>query len=289
MDNVVCLSKKLESTPIFPVCAPYYADYNSELYIYVIALPDAELPGDLNTPQPIDVFDLEALQLQEFKKIMDNPDLSVNPAMAGYVLSGHEAFAKNVSTEDIICAVKCTRSDFAFTAGLPLYTKKIDDGAAYAFCQTRYFEIGHEIFLNNKYSQDEHYKTEAIDELREVRAKGLQPTTSVQDALDDNGIAYDKEDIHTSNYFWQELKSLNLGMAFFSILESIYYAAIQLCKCIESKSERKPIELIEGLPESMQEKYTKRPLSFYGRYFTTVGQMTGQVDPFTAYRIKHSF
>ncbi|STX44867.1 Uncharacterised protein [Legionella donaldsonii] len=285
MNNVVCLAKKLESTPLFPVCDQYHVDYDSEIYIYVMVLPDAELPQDFNTPQPIDVFDMEALQVQQLGKIMS--DFSVNPAMAGYVLSGHEAFAKNVPAQNIICAVKCKRSDFALTAGLPVFTKAADDAASYAVCQERYFEIGHEVFVNSHYSQDEQHKHAALDELRRVKAKGLQPTTRVPDALDQCGIGYDKRQIHTSTYFWQELTSLNLGVAFFSILESIYYAAIQLTKAMMRQSEQKPLEIVEDLPDSMQATPRKKTLSFYGRYFTTVGVVTGQVEPMTAFAITH--
>lgn len=285
MNNVVCLAKKLESTPLFPVCDQYHVDYDSEIYIYVMALPDAELPEDFNTPQPIDVFDMEALQVQQLEKIMS--DFSVNPAMAGYVLSGHEAFAKNVPAQNIICAVKCKRSDFALTAGLPVFTKAADDAARYAVCQERYFEIGHEVFVNSHYSQDEQHKHAALDELRRVKAKGLQPTTRVPDALDQCGIGYDKRQIHTSTYFWQELTSLNVGIAFFSILESIYYAAIQLTKAMMRQSEQKPLEIVEDLPDSMQATPRKKTLSFYGRYFTTVGVVTGQVEPMTAFAITH--
>ena len=288
MNNVICLSKKLESTPIFPVCSQYHTDYDSEIYIYVMALPDAKLPQDFDTPEDIDVFDLQAFQSQEVKEIMSNSQLSVNPAMAGYVLSGHEVFAKNVSAQNIICAVKCKRSDFAFTTGVPVFTKDKDDVARFVFCQTRYFEIGHEVFVNDKYSQDEQYKNAAIDELQKVRAKGIQPTTNVQDALDECGIVYDKHKIHTSTYFWQELTSLHFGMAFFSVLESTYYAAIRLIKYMKNKSEQKPIKIVENLPDSMPNTQKKSSLSFYGRYFTTVGVIMGQTDPYVAFAIKHN-
>ncbi len=287
MNNVICLSKKLESAALFPVCDFYHTDYDSEIYIYVMALPDAEFPQDLNTPENIDVFDMQALQAQELREIMKDSQLSVNPAMAGYVLSGHEAFTKNVLTENIICAVKCKRSDFALTAGLPVFSKAKDDSASYVVDQERYFELGHEVFVNDKYSKEEGYKKAAIEEIRKVRAKGLQPTTKVLDALDESGIKYDKKQIHTSNYFWQELSSLHFGMAFFSVLESIYYAAIQLCKLSMRKLEQKPLEIVENLPDTMQATHTKKPLSFYGRYFTTVGVLTGEADPMSAYMIKN--
>lgn len=287
MKNVICLSKKLESAALFPVCDFYHTDYNSEVYIYVMALPDAELPQDLNTPQNIDVFDMQAFQTQELKEIIKDAQSSVNPAMAGYVLSGHEAFTKNVLTENIICAVKCKRSDFAHTAGLPVLSKAKDDSASYVVDQKRYFEIGHEVFVNDKYSQDEEYKNAAIDELRRVRAKGLQPTTKVLDALDESGIKYDKKQIHTSNYFFQELTSLHFGIAFFSVLESIYYSAIQLSKLCMRKSEQKPLEIVENLPDTIHATHTKKPLSFYGRYFTTIGVLTGEADTMSAYVIRN--
>ena len=284
MSNVVCLSKKLESTPIFPVCDRYHADYDSEIYIYVMVLPDAELPLDFNKPQSIDVFDMQAFQTQELKEILGNPELSVNPAMAGYVLSGYEAFTKNVSTQNIICAVKCKRSDFAITAVLPVYAKAKDDAAKYVIRQSRQFEIGHEVFINSKYSQDEQYKKAAIAELGEVKAKGCQPTASVEDALDESGITYTKNQIHTSVYFWQELTSLHFGMAFFSALESIYYAAIQLSNYVmKYEPEQKPLEIVEDLPDTMQDMHKRKPLSFYGRYFTTIGIVTGEADPMAAY------
>lgn len=285
MRNVVCLSKKFESAPIFPVCDQYHTDYESEVYIYVMALPDAELPADFNTPQDIHVFDMQAYQSREVQDIINNPRLSINPAMSGYVLSGHEAFTRKVDVEHIICAVKCKRSDFAITAGLPVFSMAKDDAANFVYCQTRSFEIGHEIFLNKNYSGHEDYKNDAINELREVKAKGMQPTTNVQDALDYNGIQYDKKQINTSTYFWQELTSLHFGMVFFSILESIYYAAIQLCKQMINKPEQKSVEIIETLPDSMQDSHKRKPLSFYGRYFTTVGVITGEATPLDAYFI----
>lgn len=284
MDNVVCLAKKLESTPLFPVCDQYHTDYDSEIYIYVMALPDAELPQDIDASQPIEVFDMEAYQVQELREIMNH---SVNPAMAGYVLRGHEAFVKNVAVQNIICAVKCKRSDFALTAGLPVFTKAQDDTYKFVIDQERYFEIGHEVFLNSKYSQDAQYKDAALDELHRVKAKGLQPSTRIEDALDHCGIVYNKNQIHKSTYFWQEVTSLNFGVAFFSILESIYYAAIQLYKACVRQSVQKPLEIVETLPDSMQDTHRKKNLSFYGRYFTTVGVVTGQVDSMTAYAISH--
>lgn len=288
MSKVVCLSKKLESTPLFPICDQYHEDYDSEMYIYIMALPDAKLPDNFNIPQDgIEVFDFEAYQIQEFKEIMENAQVSVNPAIAGYVLSGHEVFAKNVSTENIICAVKCKRSDYALMAGLPVYTKAKDDDSDFAFTQTRYFEIGHEVFVNDKYSQDEQYKNDAIEKLREVKAKGLQPTANVQDALDECGIEYNKDQIYTSTYFWQELTSLELKMAFFSVLESIYYAAIQLSKYITNNSEQKPIEIVENLPDSMEDAPKRKSLSFYGRYFTTIGILTGEASPMDAWAVQN--
>lgn len=288
MRNVVCLSTKFESAPLFPICDQYHADYDSEIYIYVMALPDAELPNDLNIPQNIDVFDMHAFQLQEFEAIMNDSTLSVNPAMAGYVLSGHEAFAKKVLTQNIICAVKCKRSDYVATAGLPVYARAKDDAAKFAPDQARYFEIGHEIFENKHYLQAARYKNLAIETLREIKAKGLQPTASVQDALDESGIAYDKKQIHTSTYIWQELTSFHFGMAFFSVLESIYYAAIQLSKCMMNKSEQKPIEIIATLPDPMPNLPKDKSMSFYGRYFTTIGLVTGEANPTEAYMIKNS-
>lgn len=88
---------------------------------------------------------------------------------------------------------------------MPVFSRQKDDTAKYTFCQTRYFEIDHEIFVNDAYKQDEKYKLNSIEELRKAKAKGLQPTTNVQDALDESGIAYDKSKINTSTYFWQEL------------------------------------------------------------------------------------
>lgn len=285
MANVICLSKKLESTPLFPVSDLYHTDYDSEIYIYVMALPDAELPQDVNTPQNIEVFDMHAFQSQEFKAIMSDSNLSLNPAMAGYVLSGHEAFAKHVSVENIICSVKCKRSDFAITAGLPVFTKAKDDAARFVCSQTRYFEIGHEVFVNDKYSQDKQYKNHAMEELRAIRAKGFQSTTDLLDALDESGMAYDKKQVHTSTYFWQELTSLHFGMAFFSILESIYYAAMQLGKYMANQSEQKPIEIVSNLPDSMHDERKRKPMSFYGRYFTTIGVVTGEASRMDAYTI----
>ena len=289
MDNVVCLSKKLEATPIFPVCDQYHRDYDSEIYIYVMALPDAELPRDFNTSQHLDVFDMQAFQSQELKEIMNNSQLTVNPAMAGYVLSGHEALTQKVAVENIIGAVKCKRSDFALTAGLPVFIKAKDDAANFVFTQTRYFEIDHQFFVNDKYSQNECYKNDAIEELQAVKAKGLQPTSTVQNALDDCGIGYEKKHIHTSTYFWQELTSLHFGMAFFSILESIYYAAIQFSKTIMHKTEHKPIKIVEKLPDAMEDTNKIKTLSFYGRYFTTVGLITGEAEPRLAHAIKHGY
>lgn len=283
MDKVICLSKKLESTPLFPICDQYHTDYDSEVYIYVMALPDAAAPSDINAQDNIDVFDMQAFQAQQVKEIINNPKLSVNPAMAGYVLSGHEVFSAAVPTQNIIYAVKCKRSDFAFTAGLPVFTKITDDATNFSVSQTRYFEIGHEIFENPQYSQDMQFKSEALKKLEEVKAKGWQLTSSVEDALNECGIEYDQKQIHTSTYFWQELKSFHFGMAFFSVLESIYYAAIQLCKYVMKTSAQKPME-IEDFPVSQS-----KSMSCYGRYFTTVGLITGEADPYSAYQVRHGF
>jgi hypothetical protein len=283
MGNVICLSKKIESAPLFPVSDLYHTDYNSEIYIYVMVLPDATLPRDFNTPQQLDVFDLQALQAQEVQEIMSNPELTVNPAMAGYVLSGHEAFAKAVPVSYIICAIKCSRSDFAITAGLPVFSRTQDDAMPFAINQTRYFELGHELFMNKGYAQEEQYKQAAITELHSVKAKGLHATSNVLDALDECGINYNKKHVNTSTYFFQELTSFHIGVAFFSTLESIYFAALQLSKLMTKKSAHQSIELIENLPDSMTDVYKIKPMSFYGRYFTTVGLVTGEADPISAY------
>lgn len=193
-----------------------------------MALPDSELPEDLDIKQDIDVFDMQAFQEKEVSDILKDSPSKVNPAMAGYVLSGHEAFTQKVATENIICAVKCKRSDFAFIAQLPVFI----EGKNYVFCQNRYFEINPEVYVNDKYTQDETYKNRAITQLHEVKGRGLQPTANVQDALDECGIAYDKKNILNSSYFWIGLKSFHFGMACFSLLESIYHAVIQFCKFV---------------------------------------------------------
>jgi|GEM_PF-5223061 len=288
MEQVVCLSKKLESTPLFPICDLYHTDYNSEIYIYVMALPDEKYPQK-NSTEEVHVFNLQKHQAEEVKTILRSSNLSVNPAMAGYVLSGHEVFSQQVATQNIICAVKCKRSDIAITTESPVFVRHKDDADPFTLIQARQFKLEHEIFINTQYTQDEKHKTHAIKELRDKQRLGMQPTSNVQDALNECGIEYDSNKIHTSTYLWQALISFQFGMAFFSILETIYYTAIHLGKyCMNNEIEEKPTKIVEKLPNEMLDTNNKKSLSFYGRYFTTIGVLTGEADPIDAYQIKRA-
>lgn len=284
MDNVICLTKKLESAPIFPTCSEYYTDYDSEMYIYVMVLPDAKLPQDFNARQDdLDVFDMEAFQVNRVKKLLrDTPN--ANPAVIGYTLCGREVFTQKVLPENIICAIKCKRSDFALSAGLSVFSEQ----NRYVAIQDRHFAIGSKVFVNPTYCNEQCHYDEAIAQVRDVKAKGWQPTTSVTESLDACGIIYDKKQITQSTYAWQEWKSLHFGMVFFSLLESLTYYLMQFIKLFNQKAEQEPLEIIRDLQNFPEDRPQRKTLSHYGRYFSTVGVLTGEADPMQAMMVRMS-
>jgi len=56
---------------------------------------------------------------------------------------------------------------------------------------------------------------------------------------------------------------------------------------VTNKADNKPLQIVEHLPETMEDIHIKRPLSMYGRYFTTVGIITGEATRIDAFAVKH--
>ena len=230
---VICMTSEFEAAPIFPILPDASTgDPYSEIYVYVIALPDAIYPDNKECPD-IEVFDLHRLQIQQAKQILKNHPQE-NPAFVTQGLCGYEAFAKKVKPQEIICAVKCKRSDLLpKTAGLEVFTSTEN----YAQPFDRSFQMGHEIFYNSHYvEREEGLKEAASKKLRAVKQKGIQQTKSVIDALKESGIEYEEKYVKRSTLFWNELVHLNFIGATLSVFDSIRYFFISLFKFLTCQS-----------------------------------------------------
>lgn len=227
-DYAVCMTTKLESAPIFPLGSS--SDPNNETYIYVIALPEPSQP-DFSNPHDseIPVFNLHALQTQQSQNLLSrNP--SYNALMATSCLCGYEAFAEKIEPEQIICAIKCRRTDAPhFALGLEVATEIERD--RYSWPNNRLFQLDSHLFCNVNYVEKETgLKDMAISQLTQAAKKGVQPTTSVAEALDASGIAYDKNYLITMSllrYSIQKQHSL-LSVIFLSLcsLGGIAYTSL---------------------------------------------------------------
>ncbi|PJE09331.1 hypothetical protein [Legionella sp.] len=237
--SVICMTSEFEAAPIFPVLPSESPDApNDEIYVYVLALPDAILP-DNEENLDIEVFDLHSLQIQQAEQILRNyPQL--NPAFVTQGLCGYEAFAKKVESKQIICAVKCKRSGLLpMTAGLIGFSATPN----YALPFDRTFQLGHEIFYNSHYEErEEGLKEAAIKKLCAVKQMGIQPTKNVMEALKESGIEYDETYLKTSTLFWHELVHLNFMAATSTVFESLRYFFISLYRQLTGQSFFDPEE-----------------------------------------------
>lgn len=101
--NVISLTRKFESAPIFPT-------EGSETYVYAIYIPEDQVPKELLDLRENVAYDAHSLEIKNLDKIMSRDYCEkLNFFNEAATLCTFEYFAISIAPEHIICAVKCTR------------------------------------------------------------------------------------------------------------------------------------------------------------------------------------
>jgi hypothetical protein len=200
---VTCMTTKFNSAPIFPVDVATGGD----TYVYAISLPEEE------------VFDLYAYQIRQARDIcaMDGDSNS------GYVavgLCGYEAFTPEVKPDNIIAAVKCTRSSLkAQSAGLKVHATH--DYRNYMIPFDRDFKVGSNIFKNKNFNPNNNVEKLAIQQeiIQDLEKKLDQSytTTSISEAVIAGGLPAPKSEA----LFMVHLRGGYIRSAIWSVFVSI--------------------------------------------------------------------
>lgn len=216
INHVVSISTKFETTPIFPI------NQENEVYVYVMGLPEATIPEHIDTDaiyDDIDVFDLHALQIRQGQAII-NANPQENPGFVAQGFCGYEAFTQKIDPSQIIGVVKCKRSDLLYnTAGTKVFPSVTNDACSF----DRQFQVQNKFICNSYFTGNPELRNKAIEKVFEVKAKGVQPTSSVLDALRESRVEYNEQQLVATTFFWNELVHLNFLKAASSVLASIQY------------------------------------------------------------------
>jgi hypothetical protein len=217
----VSLTRRFESAPIFP------ADIKlidlSEIYIYAISIPNKDIPQDNTEIDNNIAYDLHKLQIQNIAKIMER-DFGdrMNIGYVGSTLCAFESFAARVDPENILCAIKCSRSQH-----LPLHAFNIIYGnISYAMINLdRRFLAHNTIFYNDNFNCSTQDRTEdaiyLLNKYCDVANKTFD-TTTVSFALGGTTFALPTQELLV-NFC---LRQNNYDAAIYIVLMSVWCAII---------------------------------------------------------------
>lgn len=185
----ICMSTKMESTTIFPI-----DDSIADTYIYVMSLPEAikvkydekgkamlDLTPDSSPDIKNIIVDLHSLQTTQAGLILENqrkanqyPTLFCDQRkensnlFAGWALYAYEAVAHHVPTENIICAIKCTRENTK-ASEITYTNSNIKESLHPPYTD---FKLGGNIILNNEFKPgDGRDQNDALNLVNELKDK----------------------------------------------------------------------------------------------------------------------
>lgn len=275
---VVSLTYKFESAAIFPVNVNAHSqrerNCEQEIYIYAISLPDHAIPDTTSAIEPNIAYDLYSKQVKDLAKILSDDccGLTYNTGYKAFMLAAYEAFAHEISAENIMYAIKCTRSDLLpKKSNLVIYP----EDTYYHANIDRTFVIDNVIFENPRFNplfsaQMSYDKNIAFKKYRDVACKLLH-TTTVSEALAGKIFALPKTE--TLGDFYYSHKSIEdyWYLLFVSILLTVYTTFSLACKktklVIFNKNNeivmlKPPIDLIaEQTTKLLPKESTKSMLS----------------------------
>jgi len=202
--NVICMTTKFNSAPIFPVDVATSGD----TYVYAIFIPEEK------------IFDLHAHQLEQAKRICA-VDKESNSGYVAVGLCGYEAFTPEVKPSDIIAAVKCERSALkAQSAGMQVYATH--NYKSYMIPFDRDFKVGAQVFKNKNFNAENTVETTSIQQqiIKDFETKLNQnnKTTSIAEAVIADGLSHPK----TESLFMVHIRGGYIRSAIRSVFVSIY-------------------------------------------------------------------
>lgn len=141
--NVVSMTRKFESAPIFPSL-----NFGSVTYVYAILIPEQAVPSNLYSLRDNVAYDAHSIEVQSIVRETERDfGNKINWASKYSVLCVFEAFALNINPAYILCAIKCTRTSEPRENSPEDLVYANDDGLIHNFSDIK-FRVHDEIYSN---------------------------------------------------------------------------------------------------------------------------------------------